>query len=100
MQARLLDPTPQVTTLPSSSVTRLAPSLICVSVFLVFFRKDYAVHEIMKHAHGDGAMQVLGKRKLDALGIFRGESGVANSEERLSRMKSRLELANSIAEIE
>ena len=45
-------------------------------------------------------MQVLSKRKLDALGIFRGESGMANSEDRMSRMRARLELSNSLAEIE
>jgi len=54
----------------------------------------------MKHAHGPGAMQVLSKRKLDALGVFRGESEMANSEERMSRMRARLELSNSLAEIE
>jgi len=63
-------------------------------------RQDYSAHEIMKHAHGPGAMQVLSKRKLDALGVFRGESGMANSEERMSRMRARLELSNSLAEIE
>ena len=67
---------------------------------MFFHRKDYSAHEIMKHAPGPGAIQVLSKRKLDALGIFRGERGMANSEDRMSRMRARLELSNSLAEIE
>ena len=67
---------------------------------MFYHRKDYSAHEITNHAHGPGAIQVLSKRKLDALGIFRGESGMANSEDRMSRMRARLELSNSLAEIE
>ena len=96
-QASLLDPNPQVGSLPFHYVFKSSKYF---AFLLFFYRKDYSAHEIMKHAHGPGAMQVLSKRKLDALGIFRGECGMANSEDRMSRMRARLELSNSLAEIE
>ena len=61
--------------------------------------QDFTMHEIMSHAHGKGAAQALRKRKLDALGNIRGHSGLANDAQRLKRLKSQLNLLQSIAHI-
>lgn len=61
--------------------------------------QDYAMHEIARHAHGDGAKQALAKRKLDAIGNVRGHSGFANDEARCQRLKNQLNLVASLAEI-
>ena len=55
---------------------------------------DFMMHEIAKHAHGEGAKQVMAKRKLDSLGNVRGDCGFANDPERMKRgsMASRLPL--------
>ena len=47
---------------------------------------DYAMHEIVSHAHGEGAKQAMAKRKLDALGNIRGDCGFANDPERMKRL--------------
>ena len=60
---------------------------------------DYTMHEIAKHAHGDGAKQAMAKRKLDNLGYFRGESGFANDPDRRRRLQAQLGLMKSLAEI-
>ena len=60
---------------------------------------DYAMHEIAKHAHGEGAKQAMAKRKLDNLGYARGESGFANDPERMRRLTNQLNLTASIAAI-
>lgn len=57
------------------------------------------MHEIASHCHGEGAKQSLAKRKLDALGFMRGESGIQNDPERIKRLRNQLALADSIAEI-
>ena len=57
---------------------------------------DFMMHEIAKHAHGEGAKQVMAKRKLDSLGNVRGDCGFANDPE---RMKGELQLADSLAGI-
>ena len=44
------------------------------------------MHEIAAHCHGEGAKQKLAKRKIDAVGNLRGESGFANDEVRLKRL--------------
>lgn len=61
--------------------------------------QDFMMHEIMEQAHGSGAKQALAKRKLDALGNVRGASGFANDEARLKRLRSQLQLAESLATI-
>jgi hypothetical protein len=43
------------------------------------------MHEIAKHAHGEGAKQVMAKRKLDSLGNVRGDCGFANDPECMKR---------------
>jgi hypothetical protein len=48
---------------------------------------DFMMHEIAKHAHGEGDMQVMAKRKLDSLGNVRGDCGFANDPERMKRLK-------------
>ena len=60
---------------------------------------DYAMHEIAKHAHGEDARTSMARRKLDNLGYIRGESGVANDEERRRRLKNQLNLTASVAAI-
>ena len=60
---------------------------------------DYMMHEIAKQAHGEGAKQGMAKRKLDSLGNIRGDCGFANDPERMKRLKSQLQLADSLAEI-
>ena len=45
------------------------------------------MYEIAKHAHGEGAKQVMAKRKLDSLGNVRGDCGFANDPERMKRLK-------------
>ena len=70
-QQRLLDPTPQ----------------------------DYAMHEIASHCHGEGAKQSMAKRKLDALGFMRGESGIQNDPDRMKRLRNQIHLAESLADI-
>ena len=60
---------------------------------------DYAMHEIAKHAHGEGAKQAMAKRKLDNLGYIRGECGLANDSERIQRLKNQLDLTESLAAI-
>jgi hypothetical protein len=62
--------------------------------------QDFAMHEIMSHAHGAGAQQALAKRKLDSLGNVRGQSGFANDPARMKRLKSQLDLVVSIADID
>lgn len=57
------------------------------------------MHEIMQHSHGEGAKQCLAKRKLDALGNIRGESGFANDTVRMGKLKAQLQLADSLAAI-
>lgn len=61
---------------------------------------DFSMHVIASHAHGTDAKHSMAKRKMDALGNLRGESGFANDVERLKRLKSQLELATSMAEID
>jgi hypothetical protein len=56
---------------------------------------DFMMHEIAKHAHGEGAKQVMAKRKLDSLGNVRGDCGFANDPE----LKGQLQLADSLAGI-
>ena len=51
------------------------------------------MHEIAKHAHGEGAKQVMAKRKLDSLGNVRGDCGFANDPE----LKGQLQLADSLS---
>jgi hypothetical protein len=60
---------------------------------------DYAMHEIAKHAHGEGARTSMAKRKLDNLGYIRGDSGFANDDERRRRLRNQLGLTTSIAAI-
>tara|TARA_B110001452_G_scaffold205333_1_gene175349 strand:+ start:90 stop:1757 length:1668 start_codon:yes stop_codon:yes gene_type:complete len=62
--------------------------------------QDFAMHEIATHCHGEGAKQKLAKRKIDAVGNLRGESGIANDEVRLQRLKNQLQLTDSLAEID
>jgi hypothetical protein len=47
---------------------------------------DYAMHEIMSHAHGDDAKHRIALRKLDNLGNLRGNCGLANDPVRLTRL--------------
>eukprot|EP00966_Prymnesium_polylepis_P164929 3813288-Prymnesium_polylepis.1 len=49
---------------------------------------DYSMHEIAKHAHGEDAMQSMARRKLDNLGYFRGDSGLANGPERIKQLNN------------
>ena len=60
---------------------------------------DYAMHEIAKQAHGEGAKQAMAKRKLDNLGYMRGECGIQNDEDRRQRLKNQLNLTISVAAI-
>ena len=60
---------------------------------------DYTMHEIAKHAHGEGAKQAMAKRKLDNLGYIRGDCGLANDPERVKRLKNQLGLTESLAAI-
>ena len=60
---------------------------------------DYAMHEIAKQAHGEGAKQAMAKRKMDNLGYIRGASGFANDPERCRRLKNQLGLMMSVAAI-
>ena len=58
---------------------------------------DYAMHEIAKHAHGKDAQQAMAKRKLDNLGYFRSDCGLANDPERIKRLANQLGLTKSLA---
>eukprot|EP00966_Prymnesium_polylepis_P004990 114293-Prymnesium_polylepis.1 len=60
---------------------------------------DYAMHEIMSHAHGEGAKQSMAKRKLDALGNVRGDCAFANDPIRMKQLRNQLQLADSLGEI-
>lgn len=60
---------------------------------------DYAMHVIATHAHGEGAMQSMSKRKLDNLGYIRGDCGIANDPDRVYRLKNQLGLTESLAAI-
>ena len=60
---------------------------------------DYAMHEIAKHAHGEGAKQCMARRKLDNLGYMRAECVVANDPDRIRRLKKHLHLTESLAAI-
>ena len=57
------------------------------------------MHEIAKHAHGEGAKQAMSKRKLDNLGYARGESGLCNDPDRVKRLKNQLHLTESLGAI-
>jgi hypothetical protein len=46
-----------------------------------------------------GAQKYLAKRKLDSVGFMKAHSGIANCPERVKRMKSELQLADSLAQI-
>jgi 3-deoxy-D-manno-octulosonate 8-phosphate phosphatase KdsC-like HAD superfamily phosphatase len=46
-----------------------------------------------------GAEKYLGKRKLDSVGFIKAHSGFANRPERVQRIKSELQLADSLAQI-
>ena len=61
--------------------------------------QDYTMQEIAATCHGEAAKQNMPKRKLDALGFLRGESGIQNGPLRLKRLKNQLALASSLAEI-
>jgi hypothetical protein len=57
------------------------------------------MQEIAASCHGEAAKQCMPKRKLDALGFLRGESGIQNDPIRNKRLRNQLDLANSVAEI-
>jgi hypothetical protein len=46
-----------------------------------------------------GAQKYLAKHKLDSVGFIKANSGIANRPERVQRMKSELQLADSLAQI-
>ena len=54
---------------------------------------------IMRESVGMGAKLKLVKRKLDNLGYIKSHSGLQNNEARLERLKSQMEMAASLAEI-
>ena len=60
---------------------------------------DYTIGAIMRAAGGAGGSKALPKRKLDAMCAIRGRSGFLNDEGRMKKMKSQLDLADSIASI-
>ena len=60
---------------------------------------DYTIGAIMRAAGGSGGSKALPKRKLDAMCAIRGRSGFLNDEERMKKMRSQLDLAQSIASI-
>ena len=61
--------------------------------------EDYTMAEIISTTHGAGAAKHMAKRKLNALGDIGGESGFANDEGKMKRLKNQLRLAVSVAEI-
>ena len=61
--------------------------------------KEFMMHEIAKHTHGEGAKQHMAKRKLNVLGSINNQSGLANDPVRLRRLENQLELAKSMAAI-
>ena len=60
---------------------------------------DFSMHEIIRTTHGEGAKQSMAKRKIDALGNLRGQSGFSNDPKRMKRLENQLLLAQSIGEI-
>lgn len=60
---------------------------------------DYTIGAIMRAAGGAGGSKALPKRKLGAMCAIRGRSGFLNDEGRMKKMKSQLDLADSIASI-
>ena len=61
--------------------------------------KEFMMHEIAKHTHGEGAKQHMAKRKLNVLGSINNQSGLANDPVRLKRLENQLQLAKSMAAI-
>jgi hypothetical protein len=60
---------------------------------------DQICGNIMREVGLDGGTEKISKRKLDALGCVRSESGFANSEKRMKRLEEQLRLCQSLEEI-
>jgi hypothetical protein len=56
--------------------------------------------EIMKYVDGHGATIKMAARELDQLGYVKAHSGVANNSAQLEKLRSQLQLENSLAAIE
>ena len=60
---------------------------------------DLLCGDIMKEVGRDGGTEKMSKRKLDALGYIKSESGFANDEKRMKRFEEKLRLCQSLEEI-
>ncbi len=60
---------------------------------------DLIFGNIMKEVGLDGGTEKMAKRKLDALGYIKAESGFANDEKRMKRLEEQLRLGQSLEEI-
>ena len=71
-------------------------SISCIHPTDSHFRRS----AILKDAVGDRAIRKCAQRKLNNIGNVIGQCAVVNSQENMARMKERLEMAASMAEIE
>ena len=60
---------------------------------------DIMLREILKDYGGDGATKKLARRKLDSAGFVNAFCNHANSAKRIARLKSALQLAESMSEV-
>jgi len=61
--------------------------------------EDYAMVTVVRDSFGEGGKQKLAKRKLGSVGYVRSSCGMANDPARIKRLRERLMLASSLAEI-
>lgn len=61
--------------------------------------EDYSAAAILRDTAGVGAKVKLARRKLDAIGLVHSSCGIANDPTRIERLKKKLKLTDTIAQI-